>query len=51
MMTGSVMKIENAEFEKLFKINKLATDKGVVGMYSSNKTGIYTSEMKNVENI
>ena len=50
MMTGSVMKVENAEFEKLFKINKLALEKGV-GMYSNNKTGIYTSEMKNVETI
>jgi hypothetical protein len=47
MMTGSKMKEENSEFEKLHKLNKLAKEKGTptenTDAYSK---GVYTSEMK-----
>jgi hypothetical protein len=48
MMTGSQMREEGAEFEKLYRLNKLAREKGVTDASSSTgyQRGVYTSEMK-----
>ena len=49
MMTGSQMREEGAEFEKLYRLNKLAREKGVAdaaSAYSEYQKGVYTSEMK-----
>lgn len=49
MMTGSQMREEGAEFEKLYRLNKLAREKGVADNASASseyQKGVYTSEMK-----
>lgn len=51
MMTGSQMREEGAEFEKLYRLNKLAKEKGVADRKETSSSneyqkGVYTSEMK-----
>jgi hypothetical protein len=51
MMTGSQLRQESQEFERLFKLNKLAKEKGVEDGANngagSGKYQVYTSAMKN----
>ncbi|TNV81789.1 hypothetical protein FGO68_gene12465 [Halteria grandinella] len=47
MMTGSQMRVENQEFEKLHKLHKLAGEQGYTTQGDTYQKGVFTSEMKN----
>ena len=48
MMTGSQIRLENLEFDRLFKLNKRAIEVGDLGPKKDEyQKGVYTSEMKN----
>lgn len=51
MMTGSQMRVENQEFDKLHKLHKLASEQGYGESASKYQKGVFTSEMKNTGDI
>lgn len=48
MMTGSQIKHENIEFDKLKRLNKIAMESGQIMMGDKYSRSVYTSEMKNL---
>ena len=48
MMTGSMLRVENAEFDKLYKLNKMTLESsGATVKGDRYSKSVYTSEMKN----